>query len=193
MGGAPLEGVFVLRKSVANTFLAPYSTKAMKRLIPLVALAVSLGACAEHDYPSLLPRAGEQLDFREPTAPPPQPATADPTLDSRIATARDALKQATTAFGEGAIRAERLTRAASGAAAGSDAWLDAQTALADLDAARARQVDVLTDLEQLASDRAMTLAPPYPALDQAVTEAQGAADASATRIAALQRGLAPAT
>ncbi len=49
------------------------------------------------------------------------------------------------------------------------------------------------DLEQLASDRAMTLAPPYPALDQAVTEAQGAADASATRIAALQRGLAPAT
>ncbi len=107
----------MLRKSVANTFLAPYSTKAMKRLIPLVALAVSLGACAEHDYPSLLPRAGEQLDFREPTAPPPQPATADPTLDSRIATARDALKQATTAFGEGAIRAERLTRAASGAAA----------------------------------------------------------------------------
>ena len=181
-----------MRKSVAYTFLAPYSAKAMKPLLPLVALAVSLGACAEHDYPSLLPRAGEQLDFREPPAPPPQPVTADPALDSRIAGARAALTRAGAAFDDAAIRAERLTKAAAGAPAGSEAWLDAQTALADLDAAHARQVDVLTDLEQFAADRAMALGTPYPALDQAVTEAQQAGDASAARIAALQQRLAPA-
>ncbi|WEK42922.1 MAG: hypothetical protein P0Y64_16495 [Candidatus Sphingomonas colombiensis] len=164
----------------------------MKPLLPLAALVLLLGACAEREYPSLLPRAGERQDFREPPAPPPTPVTADPTLDSRIAAARDALKQASDAFDTAAIRAERLTNAASNAPAGSDAWLDAQTALADLDAAHARQVEALTDLEQLASDRALTLAPAYAALDQAVADAQQAADASAARIASLQRRLAPA-
>ncbi|WP_298673549.1 hypothetical protein [uncultured Sphingomonas sp.] len=164
----------------------------MKPLLPLAALALLLGACAEHEYPSLLPRAGERLDFREPAPPPPAPVVVDPELDSRIAAARDSLKQAGEAFDNAVIRAERLTRAAGNAPVGSDAWLDAQTAMADLDSAHARQVDVLTDLEQFASDRALALAPAYPALEQAITQAQQAADASMARITMLQRRLSPA-
>lgn len=164
----------------------------MKQFLPLALMAALLAGCAERDYPSLLPRSGEQLDFREPLAPAPTPVTADPALDSRISTAQAALKEAGDAFDTASARADRLTSAAARAPAGSDAWLEAQTALADLDAARARQVDALTDLEQLASDRAVTLAPPYPALDRAVEAAQAAAEASATRIATMQRRLAPA-
>ncbi|MFT4055572.1 MAG: hypothetical protein QM681_13780 [Novosphingobium sp.] len=164
----------------------------MKSLLPLALLAVSLGGCAEHQYPSLLPRAGEQLDFREPTAPPPAPVAADPALDSRISAARETLKQASAAFDASAGRAERLADAARGAPAGSDPWLDAEIALADLDAAHARQSDVLADLEELAVERATALSPAYPALDQAVEEAGRAADASGARIAAIQRKLAPA-
>ncbi|OJU19207.1 MULTISPECIES: hypothetical protein [unclassified Sphingomonas] len=164
----------------------------MKPHFPLLVLALTLCGCVEHDFPSLLPRAGEQLDFREPPAPPPPVAAADPELDSRIAAARTRLSEAAATFATAATRAEQLAAAASGAAAGSDKWLDAQTALADLDAARARQVDVLAELEQLASDRAQALVAPYPALDEAVQAAQQAVDTSTARIAAIQRRLAPA-
>ena len=175
-----------MRKSIARTFLTSYIASAMKPHFPLLVLALTLCGCVEHNFPSLLPRAGEQLDFREPPAAPPPAVTADPALDARIATARTTLDEAVARFATAATRAEQLATAASGA------WLDAQTALADLDAARARQVDVLAELEQLASDRAQALVPPYPALDQAVEAAQKAADDSTARIAAIQRGLAPA-
>ncbi len=181
-----------MRKSIARTFLTSYIASAMKPHFPLLVLALTLCGCVEHNFPSLLPRAGEQLDFREPPAPPPPAVTADPALDARIATARTTLDEAVARFATAATRAEQLATAASGAPAGSDKWLDAQTALADLDAARARQVDVLAELEQLASDRAQALVPPYPALDQAVEAAQKVADDSTARIATIQRRLAPA-
>lgn len=181
-----------MRKCVAHTFRDAYTPPMMKSLLPLAVIALPLGACAARDYPSLLPRAAEQRDFSEPPAPAPSPVVADPALDARITTARAALAEATAAFDNAATHAERLAAAAAGAPAGSDRWLDAQAALAELDAVRARQVDIVTDLEQWASQRALALAPAYPALDEAAAAAQQAADASTARIAAIQQRLAPA-
>jgi hypothetical protein len=88
--------------------------------------------------------------------------------------------------------AERMVSAADKAAAGSDAWLDAQTALATLDGLRAETLEGLTGLEQLASERAAALLAEYPALDAAIATVRKDTDEQARRIAALQARLAPA-
>lgn len=166
----------------------------MKRLAALFALLVLLAACATQDarYPSLAKRAAESQGFAEPEAPPPAPLVADPALDARIATANTALADTTKRFDLAASRTEALARAARGDAAGSDRWLDAQTALADLDAIRADTSAALTNLEEMASARAQALLPAYPTLDAAIASNQTRAQTQADRITAIQAMLPPA-
>jgi hypothetical protein len=192
-GGGLIEGGCGLRKRVARTFFASYGFFPMKRYIAPLALPILLAACASPGaYPSLLPRGSERVGFEEPAAPPPVAVAADPALDARIAAVGQRATDAASRFDGAAAKAEQMARAARGAAAGSDAWLNAQTALADLDVLRAETLEGLTDLEQLASERALALSADYPALEAAIATVRTAADEQAKRIAALQATLTPA-
>jgi hypothetical protein len=159
-------------------------------LIPPVLFAALLSACAapREDYPSLLPRPIEKISLAEPVRPIPV-ATPDATLDAKIATLARAVTTGTTAFDAAVARARPLVRAAAGAAEGSDRWLGAQVALAELDVARTTIDTPLADLERLAIDRAAAGAPPYPALDAALAKATEAAKAQRTTIATLGASL----
>lgn len=156
-------------------------------LLPLCACTVTDGP-----YPSLAPRPVEKLGFDEPAAPAPAPPAADPALDARIADNARERAAAAAAFDTGVVRAQRLARAARGAQAGSDRWLDAQTAVAELDALRARHQDALGVLEDLAATRAQSLQPAYPALEEALTTARATSAAETRQIDAIVATLAPA-
>ena len=77
-----------------------------------------------------------------------------------------------------------------GVAVGSQAWVTAQTALADLDAIRGETVELVTDLEEVASARAQAGTPAYPALNAAIDEIARQALTQADRTKALEAALA---
>jgi hypothetical protein len=136
-------------------------------LLALLVALLPLGACARQDgsFPSLAPRPGEARGFGEPDVPPPAPVTADPALDGKVAALVGRLDAAGKSFDSAAARAEPLAGRARGAAEGSDPWIAAQSALSELDAARADASGVVTDIEALQVERAATLLRGYPALD----------------------------
>jgi hypothetical protein len=134
---------------------------------PLLAplLLLPLAGCA-HDatpYPSLAPRAVEKLGFAEPAVAIAE-AKPDPALDAQIAEWQRTLDTIAKGFGADAGKADAAAGRARGKSVGSDAWLDAQSALAGLDDWRAQTSSLLTDLDRAATDRAAALAPAYPAL-----------------------------
>lgn len=162
------------------------------RCIALLALLLA-GACTETvstRYPSLLPRAIERRSDAEPVTPV-AVAVAEPdsALDATLVRSRTALDAARKDFATAATRAENLARAARGAAVGSDRWLDAQTALAELDALRAGTSGLVTDLDDVSIARATGGAPPYPALETARAAAQAELDAETAVIARVQASL----
>lgn len=163
-------------------------------LLASVALAALLGGCAASDegYPSLAPRAVENASFAEPIAPPPAAAAPDPALDARIAEAVAARESAMRDFDTAATRAAADARRARGAAPGSEPWIAAQTALAELDSLRARHQDAVGTLEDMAAARAQALEPAYPALEQALIAARAAAAELTQRIDAVAAMLRPA-
>lgn len=142
-------------------------------------------------FPSLLPRPIESRSDAVET-PPPAVATPDPTLDARLVELRRALDDAGRAFDTGYARADRLANAARGSRAGSDAWLDAQIALAELDVLRTDTRLRIADLEQLEADRALELAPEYPTLTALVATAKAQEARQNERIASVEARLAPA-
>lgn len=152
--------------------------------LPSLLAALLLPGCAADlsGYPSLAPRAAEREGFAEPAAPPPPPVVADPALDARIAAAERDAAAAQRRFDAAFTRAAAQVRAARGARAGSDAWLDAQTAVATLDTERADYRNAFAALEDLAAQRAQALEAPYPALDAAVERARAAAGEQTRRI-----------
>ena len=134
----------------------------MKTAPALALLALSLTACAKDDtrYPSLSPRAVEKLGFAEPEVAVVE-AKPDPALDARIVTLGQSLDTLAKGFARDVATAEAAAGRARGKAVGSDPWLEAQTALAGLDDWRAQTSSLLTDVDQIASDRAAALAPDY--------------------------------
>lgn len=163
---------------------------AARHLASLASLSL-LGACASDPtvYPSLAPRAVEKLGFEEPAPPPARPTGPDTALDTALEA--NAQQRATAArdFDRAAARAETLVRAARGAKVGSDAWIGAQTAIADLDVLRSNYGDTIDALDQLAQARAAALQPAYPPLDQALATARATAQAQTTRIDTLATAL----
>jgi len=137
----------------------------MKTAVATALAALSLTGCTRDTapYPSLAPRAVEKLGFAEPEVAVAE-AKPDPALDARIGELDTALERVSTGFAADAGKASAAVSRAKGKAVGTDAWLDAQTALAALDDWRAQTSSLLTDADQIASDRAAALAPPYPAL-----------------------------
>jgi hypothetical protein len=160
----------------------------MKPILPLFCLALS-GACAEQTsgrYPSLLPRPIEKRSDAEPVAAVAGPVAPDPALDAKIATFRKALDDGNAAFAAVAVRAGQAANAAKGQPAGSDPWIAAQTALAELDMLRSDTSSTQTDIESIAITRAADGAPDYPALVALQASAETALADQAARIEAIQ-------
>lgn len=165
----------------------------MRSLPLLVAGAILLAGCAQTStrYPSLLPRANERLDFTEPERPVVQ-ATPDAGLDARIAALATLIDSTDRDFQKAAKDAEAKVARARGLAAGSSAWLDAQTALSVLDGLRARAAVPLGDLDQLRIERAQSGQPDYPALQAAMDRASAIVTAQESRARSLEAAIAPA-
>lgn len=166
----------------------------MRSQFLLAALVLPLGtlaACtAENDgYPSLLPRPIESRDESEPVRPDPV-VVPDAALDARIVQKREAAAAATRRFQAAAITAETRVAIARGMAEGSELWVAAQSALAELDAIRGETVELVTELEQDAAARAQAGTPAYPALDAAIAEIGELANSQAERARALEDALA---
>jgi hypothetical protein len=157
---------------------------------PLVALAVTGCVDVDSKYPSLLPRPIESQSTAEPVRPVPV-ATPDPALDSRIAALVGSLDKAQRDFTAASQDAEAKIAVARGLPEGSDPWLDAQSALTALGAARGTTSEALVDLERLAMDRAQEGKPPYPALDAAIARATALNDDQAARVRLLEGALKP--
>jgi len=161
----------------------------MKHALPLLTLTLLIGGCTGADtahYPSLLPRPIEARSDAEPAPPPPVAAVADPALDAKLAGYAASLDKTDKAFAPAADRAEAAARVAQGGAVGSDHWLDAQTALAELDTYRSDLSAMLTDIEQLAIDRAAAGQPDYPALEELRDKVKAAFEAESARIGTIQ-------
>jgi len=155
-------------------------------------ILLAASACAERratSYPSLLPRPIESRSDAEPvvTAPVAEP---DPALDLVIATKLAAVETSRRDFAIAATRAESLARTAKGDVVGGSRWIEAQTALAELDIFHAQSLSVVTDLEEAELTRATDGKPPYPALEQAHAKAQTELEAQTATVARLQ-GLLP--
>lgn len=150
----------------------------MKRAVAVAAILLAGCAAAGDDFPSLQPRAIERRSDAEPTTVTPV-AAPDAGLNATLAAAEGKLAAARAAFDTTDRASARRIAAAKGRAVGSDAWLDAQVALAELDEHRSRVLDQLADLEQAAVARAADGLPPYPALDavHAAAEAELAREA----------------
>ncbi|MEG3180317.1 hypothetical protein [Sphingomonas sp. LT1P40] len=162
----------------------------MRTLIPLSALTL-LTACVDVDkgYPSLLPRPIESRDDAEPVREDPV-AAPDAALDTRVATQRAAADAIAKRFQTAAIETEARVAVARGVPEGSESWLAAQTALADLDMIRSETRDILTALEETASARAQAGEPAYPALDTAISDIGATVAAQDARAKALEDALA---
>ncbi|AQR73172.1 hypothetical protein [Sphingomonas sp. LM7] len=162
-------------------------------LAALPILVAALGGCTQSPdaYPSLLPRPIESQSLAEPDRPAPVVAP-DPALDKRIAEAGAALTAGNQRFIKAAQEAEAKVAVARGVREGSDAWLDAQTALSTLESLRAPILASVSELEDLAIARGQAGQPPYPALDSAITAGNAIATAQGDRIGALEAALAGA-
>jgi hypothetical protein len=157
----------------------------------LAVTAFLLSGCTRDTsgFPSLAPRPIEKLGFAEPAAPAPAAVVADPALDASLAAIEVRLKAVTSGFGNDAAKAQAAARRAKGQAVGSDAWLDAQAALAGLDDWRAQASAIVTDLDEIATARAAQLAPDYPTLAPLRERAQAEADRQAAVIGTIQASL----
>ena len=161
----------------------------------LRALSLSLfilaAGCTEAPgvYPSLAKRPIESRPDTPPEPPAPETAKPDPALDAQIRTLLAQLAKADSDFADAAAKVERAAAVSGSRTVGSDAWIGAQAALADLEMRRGDSQSVLTDLERLVTDRGVAGEPPYPALDAARAKAQAQADAQNARLSAVKARL----
>lgn len=163
----------------------------MRRSFALLLIAAApLAACVQQngDFPSLAPRPIEKVSETPPARPAPV-ATPDAELDARIAALAAQFADADAAFGPAVDRTRALVEAARGMGIGSGPWLDAQTALAELDGIRAQSTAAVSALDELAIARAARLAPAYPALDALHDKGDAQATAESATIADLQKQL----
>lgn len=161
----------------------------MRTLILFVAL-MPLVACSAPDagFPSLLPRPIESRDDVEPVRPDPV-VVPDSALDAKIAEQRTLADAAARRFQAAAVEAEARVAVARGVPAGSEAWVAAQTALANLSPIRGETLEIATTLEQAAIARGEAGTASYPALDAAIADIGARAVAQADRINALEAAL----
>ena len=158
-------------------------------LLPIILL----GACstAGGPYPSLQPRAAEQIDPRVPVVRPMNDRPVSPALASRLAALVDQARGGNAAFDDAAATAEML---ASGAGAPqSESWISAQEALTAAIAARKATAQALGDIDEIAATALQNqrgIAPnDLAAIQSAAGEVAAIDGRQAERIDAIQRRL----
>ena len=162
----------------------------MNRSIALV-LAILLpgltSGCLEatDKYPSLAQRPIETRSEAEPE-PAPVVVAPDAALDAKVAGYETAMAKNVSDFAAASARADTAAKAPGAQAVGSDSWVGAQAALAEIESLRGDMLGTLTDLEKLATDRGEAGVPPYPALDAARAKAQAQLDMELAKIAAIK-------
>ena len=160
---------------------------------PLLITLLGLSACTTPGgpYPSLQPRAAEQIDPRVPVERPlnsrPVTAALAGRLDGLVAQARSG----DSAFASAAANAERLASAAGPAR--SESWIAAQEALSGAIAARKPVATALADIDATAADALQKQGGMAPSDEAAIKDAAAevaAIDArQAARVDAVRRRL----
>lgn len=176
--------------SALRHFLRAHRPGSMKTAAVLALVTLSLAGCTRDTaaYPSLAPRAVEKLGFAEPEVPIVE-AKADPELDAKLVELDRSLAGVSKGFATAAGKAEAAGLRARGKPVGSDAWLDAQTGLAELDDWRAQTSSLLTDVDQMSSERAAALEPAYPTLTALRERITAEGEKQGTTIGRLQAAL----
>lgn len=116
------------------------------------------GCVAPADHPSLAPRAVEQFTTIEPTPPPPaEPAIPeDASRQQRVTALVAQARETDTRFRQHLAEAQGAVANGTGAAIGSEAWVQAQQAVSRADVARASVTQNLADLNALQISSAET-------------------------------------
>jgi hypothetical protein len=157
--------------------------------LPLLTLLV--GGCATGgDFPSLAPRAVEQLSFEEPIKVDP-PVAADPALRNRADALLAEARAGDGAFEQAVAEAQRRTRGAG--PSGSESWIQAQEAISRVEAARARTTNALAELDLFiaeTSDDPVNDAV-WAQIEQDRVAAQALAENQTRRLAALKGSVSP--
>ena len=158
-----------------------------------VLMSVGLIACAPSGgpFPSLQPRAGEDVDPRVPVIRPMNDRPVTPALASRLAELVSEARSGDAAFTPLAAEAERLAAAAG--APQSESWVAAQQALSAAVEARGPTARAVGDIDALGANLLQTqqgLAPADLAAIQSAGAEAGAIDQrQADRIKAVQARL----
>lgn len=159
----------------------------------LLILPVLLGACTaadDGDFPSLLPRAIETRVDAVAEVPLPAPAPATPAQTAALAELLADAREGQEEFAQALPAAERAVRAARGSAPSSEAWVEAQTALSGLDAARAPTAAALVELDRMFVDLAGGAGGGVDAVAAARGEAEQLYERQVARLGELQAALA---
>lgn len=158
-----------------------------------VGLSVALAACASPGgpYPSLQPRAAEQVDPRLPVERPVNDRAASPALAARLRDLTDRAAAGAAAFDSAVSEAERLAGGAG--APHSEGWISAQQALSVAVAARQPVALALGETDALAANALQTqggIAPnDLAAIQSAAAEIAAIDRREADRIKAIQQRL----
>ena len=158
-----------------------------------VLLFLALGACSTvgGPYPSLQPRANEQVDPRLPVPRPINDRPVKPALASRLAELVAQARSGDAAFQPAAAQAERLANGAG--APQSEGWIAAQEAVSAAIAAAGPTRVALGDIDEISSNALQTqggIAPnDLAAIKSASAEVGEMDQRQSDRIRAIQRRL----
>jgi hypothetical protein len=126
----------------------------MRKTVCLTLLALSACAAPGGPYPSLRPRAGEEIDPRIPVEGPINNRPVSASLASRLANLVAQARSGDDQFDAAAAEAERLASAAG--APQSEGWMVAQEALSAAIAARSPTTIALGDIDALGATALQT-------------------------------------
>jgi hypothetical protein len=126
----------------------------MRKTVCLTLLALSACAAPGGPYPSLRPRAGEEIDPRIPVEGPINNRPVNASLASRLANLVAQARSGDDQFDAAAAEAERLASAAG--APQSEGWMVAQEALSAAIAARSPTTIALGDIDALGATALQT-------------------------------------
>lgn len=168
----------------------------MARAFPfsLIALSVAIAGCAarDGDFPTLAPRASEQIDPRLPVERPVNDRPVAPGLAARLDALVAQARSGEAGF-EAAIAAARQAAAGAGARE-SESWIVAQEALSAAVAAREPAAMAISEIDTIAAELLVAqggLAPAdLAAIERAAEIAGGINRRQAEAVAAVQARLA---
>jgi hypothetical protein len=160
-------------------------------ILLLSAATLSLAACShEISAPSLMPRAVEKQPIDMPVTQAIEADTpVDPALQTKIAAQVAAAQAGDKAFTAQQAETEKAVARASGAAQGSDSWVEAQESVTALAATHAAVRDAAAAIDALRDDPANAAPGNRTAIDAAAAEVTALDNKEVDAVAALNKRL----